>query len=264
MSKNKRINRRSFLRKTSRTVAAGLAVGSFSSLVRQRVYGEDSDESERYDFLMARVRFYTPEDVKDVREDWASSPGADRNLLERLSSVVRCKVKLPPNCGDVNPSTGAEYQFNAVVDFRDIENLRKFPFVFMTGWHLYSFSASEKRNLKKYVLGGGFLLMDECTTTDKFYKCSYALLEKIFGRGAVERIPNSHEIFHNVYDLTDTGLPHCHGISHGARGVFVGDRLAVFLSSVDIHCAWAKHPATRYWEEALQMGVNIIMYAISH
>jgi len=106
----------------------------------------------------------------------------------------------------------------------------------------------------------------------------------------VQRIPLEHEIFHNVYDLGDEGLPYMehqnrvllpgmrqprqrglpymHGQNHGARGVFIGDRLAVFLSSTDIHCGWCDSHGFEFdkqnYEKAIQMGINIIMYAISH
>jgi hypothetical protein len=66
------------------------------------------------------------------------------------------------------------------------------------------------------------------------------------------------------------------GQYHGARGVFVGNRLAVFLSSTDIHCGWADSRGRWFgaggkrgigkhgYKEAIQMGINIIMYAVSH
>ena len=52
--------------------------------------------------------------------------------------------------------------------------------------------------------------------------------------------------------------------------MFLGDRLAVLLSATDIHCGWADRaraffPAgTIGYTESIQMGINIIMYAMSH
>jgi hypothetical protein len=44
--------------------------------------------------------------------------------------------------------------------------------------------------------------------------------------------------------------------------------LAVFLSSTDIHCGWCDSNGFEFgrqnYEKAIQMGINIIMYAISH
>lgn len=98
----------------------------------------------------------------------------------------------------------------------------------------------------------------------------------------MKRIPHEHEIFHNVYDLSETGLPtvdyiyqkrpgglpYLHGQNHGARGLFIGERLAVFLSSTDIHCGWCDSRGIEWgranYEKAIEMGINIIMYAMSH
>ena len=163
----------------------------------------------------------------------------------------------------------------------------------MTGENNYEFTLKEKVNLKEYIMRGGFLYMDDCVVGnggDFFYQSSYKLLEDVFGEGAVKRVPHEHEIFHNVYDLGDTGLPYLeyvkrrprrglpatnraglpymHGQNHGARGVFVGDRLAIFLTSTDIHCGWCDSHGFEWGKEnykkAIQMGINIIMYAISH
>ena len=100
------------------------------------------------------------------------------------------------------------------------------------------------------------------------------MLEELFGQASVKRIPLDHEVFNNVYDLSNIGLPHIQGTDHGARGLFIGDRLAVFLSSNDLHCGWVDRDRSRYrnggvrgkhgYPEAIKMGINIIMYSITH
>ncbi|OHB74600.1 MAG: hypothetical protein A2Z25_16460 [Planctomycetes bacterium RBG_16_55_9] len=64
------------------------------------------------------------------------------------------------------------------------------------------------------------------------------------------------------------GLPIMQGQNHGARGVFIGDRLAVFLSSTDIHCGWCDSHGFTFgrhnYQKAIQMGINVIMYALTH
>jgi hypothetical protein len=187
----------------------------------------------------------------------------------------------------------ADSQLNVVVTFDDLEKLKKYPFLFMTGENHYKFDSRQKNNLRKYITRGGFMLMDDCVVGsggDFFYKSSFELLKDVFGSRAVKRIPPQHEIFHNVYDLGESGLPYLqlqnpiprprmrrpqpaplpymHGQNHGARGVFIGDRLAIFLSSTDIHCGWCDSHGSVFgkqnYKKAIQMGINIIMYAISH
>jgi len=57
-------------------------------------------------------------------------------------------------------------------------------------------------------------------------------------------------------------------LNHGARGLFVRDRLAVFLSSTDLHCGWCDRHGTTWglvgYRQAIQMGINIVMYALTH
>ena len=260
-----KINRRQFLKTTSRTLAGAALASSTLGAVSQRLVRAGHSE-DRYDFLMPRVKFACD---SRVHAPWNVYPGADRNLLMEFNSVVRCKVKLPSDCKDMNPTYGREDQFNAVVDFTEIEQLRRYPFLFMTAEGYYTFNNTKKTNLKRYIEQGGFLLLDDCvfqSSGDFFYQGSYKLLEEVFGPGSVKRVPNSHEIFHNVYDLGKVGLPVIQGQNHGARGVFVGDRLAVFLSATDIHCGWTRFLRTnrQRQKETFQMGINIIMYALSH
>ena len=201
-------------------------------------------------------------------------------MLEELSRVVRCKVKPIKGTNNQKPRKASKGQFNAIVTFDEPEKLNKLPFLFMTGESHYRFNDKQKENLKDYISRGSFLLMDDCmavANTDWFFQGSFLLLEKVFGKGQVKRIPNDHEIFHNVYDMSDIGLPHLNGKEHGAWGVSVGDRLVVLLSSHDIHCGWCDRNGTWYknggsgnpqgkhsYKEAIQVGINIIMYAISH
>ena len=254
------------------TAGAALTMSGLSTLGQLSAHGARSigvDSDDKYDFLMPRVKFDCDSQVMAY---WNVYPGADRNLLQEFSSVVRCKVKLPSDCYNTKPKDGARSQFNAVVDFADMERLRKYPFLFMTAEGRYRFSGRRKENLKRYINQGGFLLMDDCvyqSTGDHFYRSSYSLLEEVFGSGSVKTIPTDHEVFQNVYYFGDTGLPYINGQRHPAKGVFVGDRLAVFLSATDIHCGWADR--TNQWfgsrdgyRKSIQMGINIIMYALSH
>jgi hypothetical protein len=252
--------RRRFLKTAGRTVTgAVLAAGPISAVSEDKAYGQNPDyDLEKYDFVLPRVKFSADEGPEDY---WTVYAEADTNLLRSFSSVVRCKVKLTPD----RRRRGEQALLNAVVEFSDIEALRKYPFAFMTSQYHYKLSAVEKRNLKRYILAGGFLMMDDCVSRargDFFYQSSYKLLEEVFGKPAVRPIPNEHEVFHNVYDLGRTGMPHCHGTYHRAQGVFINDRLTVWLSSTDIHCAWVgNHTLVK---QGIQMGVNILMYALTH
>jgi len=249
--------------------------------------GPEPTDLDQYDFILPRVH------VDEVAfrgrgkgpDIWKVRPGGDANLLRELARGIRCRVKPVPAAVDWDPQYGHEGQFNAVVTFDEPERLRQYPFLFMTGENQYELTASQKTNLQDYLTAGGFILMDDCVVGsggDFFYTTCYRLLEELFGSGSVRTIPREHEVFHNIFDLGDTGLPTLqyirlrgptglsptHGQNHGARGLFFGDRLAVFLSSGDLHCGWCDSHGITWgpdgYRKTIQMGINIITYALTH
>lgn len=159
--------------------------------------------------------------------------------------MIRGNVK-PVQAFDWDPQYTRDGQLNALVTLDDPEALREYPFLFMTGENKYQLTDAQKQDLQDYLKAGGFLLMDDCVVGDGgdfFYRSSYDLLEQLFGRGSVRQIPREHEVFRNLYDLRETGLPTLtyarrrgfpgvrptHGQNHDARGVFLRDRLAINL-----------------------------------
>jgi hypothetical protein len=280
------VNRRFFLKTVSKTAAGLVLSGRLCTGMAQELsnlnkekndkYRHEMEDLEKYDFIFPRVKF-APVKVPgrgQGRDFWNARPGGERNLLRRLSSVIRCKTKPVlhvKNDGFAPQYANKEGQLNAVVTFDDRETINKYPFLFMTGENEFRFTQNQKDNLQDYIKRGGFLFMEDCVVDqggDFFFKSAFDLLESVFGKSSVKTIPRQHEIFHNVYDLGDIGLPYMKGQPHGARGVFVNDRLAVFLSSHDIHCGWCDNTCMNFgpvkYEQALRMGINIIMYSITH
>jgi hypothetical protein len=224
---------------------------------------------EKYALLLPRVRFNSDERVSCP---WNIYPGGDRNLLEEFARHMRVEVKLPPQVSSYRPMLGEDTDFNGVVDFFSDTWFNEYPMVFMTGEGAFNFSSKEQENFTAYIERGGFVLMDDCVYDqggDFFYQSAFRLLQQCFGPDTVVPVPQDHEIFTSVFNLSETGLPYVQGQPHGARGVFVGDRLAVFLSSSDLHCGWAdrervwfKNPEV--YDNAIKMGINILAYAAVH
>ena len=224
-----------------------------------------------YDFFIVRVKFSS----EAGENPWNMRPDGEKYLLDELSKVVRCKVKMP--------GRGGANAFNAIADFNYAEDLHKLPFLFMTSSGHFSFNDTQKQNFKSYVEQGGFIFMDDCVSFrlpgDFFYRSSCQLLEHLFGKPALKEISTGHEIFHNVYDLSRIGIPYMQGKKWPPRGIFIEDRLAVLLTATDLHCGWVDRshgwfggPGIRRrfgsgihgYNEAIKMGINLIMYVMSH
>jgi len=232
-----------------------------------------------YDIFIARVKFDSDLSAGDP---WNIQPVGETYLLDEFCQVVRCQVKLFPELRRGRPGSGDLQHFNAVVDFNYAEGLHKFPFLFMTAGGHYSFNEIQKNNFKDYVEQGGFVLMDDCVAHgpgDFFYQSSCQLLEDVFGKAAVKTIGTEHEIFNNVYDLSQIGMPYIQGTQLPTRGIFIEDRLAVLLCATDVHCGWADRTQTWFgpnvarrfggrglhgYNESIKMGINLIMYVLSH
>lgn len=139
-----------------------------------------------------------------------------------------------------------------------------YPFVHMTGHGNVKFSLTEAQNLRNYLLGGGFLHIDDNYGMDQFIREE---LKKVFPDNQLVELPLNHPVFHQKYDFN--GLPKIHehdGKRPQAFGIIVEGRLVcLYTYETDLSDGWedaAVHndPESKR-KEALQMGANILMYA---
>lgn len=143
-------------------------------------------------------------------------------------------------------------------------DLFNYPFIHMTGHGNVVFSSAEAENLRTYLLGGGFLHIDDNYGMDEFIRVE---LKKIFPSQELVELPSSHPIFHQKFNFN--GLPKIHEHDDKraqAFGIIVEGRLVcLYTYETDLGDGWedqAVHndsPEKR--KQALQMGANILMYA---
>ena len=126
------------------------------------------------------------------------------------------------------------------------------------------FSLTEAENLRNYLLGGGFLHIDDNYGMDKFIREE---LKKVFPNNSLVELPFSHPVFHQKYDFN--GLPKIHehdGKRPQAFGIIIEGRLVcLYTFETDLSDGWEDQAVHNDTEEkrklALQMGANILMYA---
>ena len=139
-----------------------------------------------------------------------------------------------------------------------------YPFIHMTGHGNVVFSSSEVDNLRKYLLGGGFLHVDDNYGMNEFIRVE---LKKVFPNNELVELPFNHPVFHQKYDFN--GLPKIHehdGKRPQAFGIIVEGRLVcMYTYETDLSDGWEDQkvhndtPEKR--KQALQMGANILMHA---
>lgn len=182
--------------------------------------------------------------------DWYANPTSLINL------ALFCNKYLGTN---IDP----EY---AVVDVGSIE-LFNYPFVHMTGHGNVVFTTAEAENLRKYLLSGGFLHIDDNYGMDPYVRVA---MKKVFPDVNWVELPFQHPIYHQKYKF-ETGLPKIH--KHDDKpaqgfGLFWEGRLVCYYSyETDLGDGWEDQEVHNDPEEirikALKMGANIIQFVFS-
>jgi hypothetical protein len=142
-----------------------------------------------------------------------------------------------------------------------------YPYVYMTGHGNVVFTADEASNLRKYLIAGGFLHVDDNYGLDKFIRIE---LKKVFPELELTEIPFSHPIYHQKFDFQN-GLPKIHehdGKPAQGFGLFYEGRLVLFYSyECDLGNGWEDQriyndPEAKR-QEALKMGANLISFCFT-
>lgn len=180
--------------------------------------------------------------------DWYSNPTAMKNLIEFCNNEINTTIAPIPTV--VHPEDSALFSY---------------PFVHMTGHGNVVFSDQALKNLNTYLMGGGFLHID-----DNYGMKSYILpqIKNLFPNKELREIPLDHPIFNLVYKFPN-GLPKIHehdGLPPQALGIFHDNRLILLCTfESDLGDGWEDQVVHNDPEEvrlkALKMGANIIKYA---
>jgi len=142
-----------------------------------------------------------------------------------------------------------------------------YPFVHMTGHGNVVFSNTERENLRNYLIGGGFLHIDDNYGMDQYIRPE---LEKLFPNLDLVELPFDHPIFNQKYKFH--GLPKIHehdGERPQAFGILIEGRLALLYTyETDLGDGWEDitvHNNTQEThEKALKMGLNILQFAMTN
>ena len=173
----------------------------------------------------------------------------------------------------------------------DNPEIRRYPFLYALevgrngGWRL---TQEELEGLRGYLAAGGFLVIDDFWGTAQWAAFEREMTRILPDHPIVEITPD-HEIFRSFYKIDEIvqvpNISNGRAIHYGypgavtyqqdghvphARGIFDADgRLMVFINwNTDLGDAWewAEQPdyPLEFSTFAFQMGVNMILYAMTH
>ena len=210
-------------------------------------------------FTFARIR------VEPLGGEWGGRrdlkwdhdfPRAERNLMR----IVRELSSLEPfmNGGNV---------FSA-----DDPELHRFPIAYVSEPGFWTVSDKEAEGLRSYLLKGGFLIFDDFFG-EHWYNFESQML-KVLPQARLVRLDPSHPIFDSFFHITSLDYRHPY-FGHPSEffGIFEDNdpskRLMVIVNyNNDIGDMWEWSDAgfipIDLSNEAYKLGVNYLMYALTH
>lgn len=158
---------------------------------------------------------------------------------------------------------------NFATDYGEVEvgsaELFNYPFVHMTGHGNVVFSDREAENLRNYLIGGGFLHIDDNYGMDPYVRTA---MKKVFPELEFVELPYEHKIYHQKFTFKN-GLPKIHEHDNkspqGFGLIWEGRVVCFYTYECDLGDGWEDQDVHNDPEEvrlkALQMGANIVQYA---
>ncbi|MGV3705917.1 MAG: DUF4159 domain-containing protein [Arcticibacter sp.] len=183
--------------------------------------------------------------------DWYGNRTALTNLIVFTNTNLHTNINTQEAIAEAGSST-----------------LFQYPFVYMTGHGNVVFSDAEAKNLRKYLLAGGFLHIDDNYGLDQYIRPQ---MKKVFPKLDFVELPTSHPIYHQKFDFP-AGLPKIHEHDgkrpQGFALIHNGRVVCYYTYEADLGNGWedaGTYPgdseATRL--KALKMGSNLLQFVFS-
>ena len=146
--------------------------------------------------------------------------------------------------------------------------LFQYPFLFLSGHGNIELSELEAERLRQYLTSGGFLYIDDDYGLDAYIR---EALQKVFPEKDIVELPFDHPIYHTQHEFAhgppkihkhDDKPPQGFGILHD------GELVVYYTFESNVSDGWESpgvhgDPAAKR-QAALQMGANILAYALMH
>jgi hypothetical protein len=175
-----------------------------------------------------------------------------------------------------------------VIEITD-EALFDYPMVFMSGVPAVEMSAEEAAILRRYMLNGGFILVDDFWGDDNYEHFYREVVKQAFPEREPVELELDHAIFHIVYDLKEkpqipnvgfgsgnrvsgrtSEVPEGQGAHYRAVYDDRGRMMMLMCHNTDLGDGWEEE-ATDPWyfkefseKKAYPLGINIIFYVMTH
>ena len=198
----------------------------------------------------------------------ASAPNADLTKIQcgnlvyagNKSSVCFADKFLSDVARETNVNVGK----NFVPVRLDANEVFNFPFCVWSGEDAFSLTTKDRENLRRYLLGGGFILSSPGCSDANWDSALRKELKLIFPEYQLVKIPMSHPIFSTVKQIAR--LTDKHGAATQVEGLEINGRLVMIYSKDGLNdvenakgcCCCGGNMII----EAAAVNVNILTYSL--
>lgn len=211
-------------------------------------------------FVFTRIRYGPPQGALGFRwrgATWRHDyPRADWHLSQLLRELTTIPVELE----------------GTNVYVLDDPELFRHPVAYISEPGFWTMSDAEARRLREYVLKGGFLIFDDFENEQ--WDNLQAQLQRVLPEYDPILLDIRHPIFHSFFQMQEIYFPHpLVNVTPSYYGLFEDNdprkrMLAIINYNNDIAEYW-EWSETGWWpvdttNEAYKLGVNYIMYALTH
>lgn len=212
-------------------------------------------------FTFTRVRYGSGGADRGFGWGWSSAwnhdyPAADRNMQFILQEYTGIE---------------ANTEGSNVLDLEDIR-IFQHPILYMSEPGFWSVTEEGARNLREFLLKGGFLIFDDFEL-DQWHNMA-AQVERALPESRWVEIDDSHPIFRSFFRVDDIYVPHPFvQVTPSYQAIFEGNdpngRVMVLANhNSDLAEYWEWSPNGRFGvdptNDAFRLGVNYIVYAMLH
>jgi hypothetical protein len=182
--------------------------------------------------------------------DWYANPTSLPNLIKFCNENINTDISPEPATVDV----GSPEIFN-------------YPFVHMTGHGNVVFSSQDIKNLRDYLIGGGFLHISDNYGLDKYIRRE---MKRVFPELDFVELPFDYPVYHQKYDFNN-GPPKIHEHdgkpAQGFGLIYEGRLICYYDYQCDLGDGWedpdVHHDSQATRTKALEMGANIIEFVFT-
>jgi hypothetical protein len=206
--------------------------------------------------------------------NWATDyPDSELNLSFRLHQLTSLEVNPEP----------------IILELTDPE-LFNYPFIYIVEPGRLVFLEEEVKNLRRYLLNGGFLMIDDFWGENEWYNI-YFELKRVFPEREPVELTLDHPIFHFVFELKEK--PQIPSINVALSGYYNGNivtwerpdariphymaiyddkgrMMVIICRNTDLGDGWEREGEDEWYfrefseKKAYPLGINIVFYAMTH